>query len=241
MKAAGLEIKKRLRERGPVRLVMPAKGAAVTAAELRHNLVLESGFELLAVVSGGEMVVALTTGVQDIDWYSKRDYERPARSAKVGMLPPKLAQVLVNTTAARVVADPFCGTGVLLQEALLLGRQAEGGDLSAEMVAASRSNLKWLAEQPEAGGSVPAWELAEADATSVRLPAGCAVVSEGYLGPSLSQPPAAAGLQRLQRELLGLYRAALTNWARQLPAGSEVSLCVPAWRVGRAMALSGFS
>jgi tRNA G10 N-methylase Trm11 len=232
-RAAGLEIKKRLRGRGPVRLVMPAKGTAATAAELRHNRVLEQGFELLVVVSGQEMVVALTKGVQDIDWYSKRDYERPARSAKVGMLPPKLAQVLVNTTSAPLVTDPFCGTGVVLQEALLSGREAHGSDLAPEMVAASRTNLEWLTAQPEAGGALPVWEVTEADAKTVRLAADSAMVSEGYLGRNLSRSPTPAELARLRRELLDLYRAALTNWARQLAGGAEVSLCVPAWRVGK--------
>jgi len=148
----------------------------------------------------------------------------------VGMLPPKLAQVLVNTTAAPLVADPFCGTGVVLQEALLLGRQAYGSDLSDEMVNATRSNLEWLARQP----AVPLldWSVAEADARSVLLPAGCAVVSEGYLGRNLSQSPTISQVQELRAELLNLYREVLGNWAHQLPAGAEVSICVPAWRSG---------
>ena len=229
--AAGLVLKKQLRNRGPVRLVSPQRGTEVSAAELKHNRVLDDGFELMAVFAGNEMVIARTTGVQDIDWYSKRDYGRPARSAKVGMLPPKLAQVLVNTTSAPVVADPFCGTGVVLQEALLLGREAHGTDLAPDMVAASRENLPWL--EREAGTPLPAWSVAEADARTVTLPENCAVVSEGYLGPNLTHSPAPAELAKIRAELLELYRSALANFARQLPPGGEVSLCVPAWRVGK--------
>lgn len=231
LKAAGLELKKRLRERGSVRLVMPARGLAVSAAELAHNLVLEDGFELLAVTDGQELVVARTVGVQDIDWYSKRDYDRPARSAKVGMLPPKLAQMLVNTTSASVVADPFCGTGVVLQEALLMNRRAVGSDLATEMVVAAQANLPWLIEQ--AGRPLPDWSVELADARQVELPEGCAVVSEGYLGPNLIHSPAPADLAKIRPELLDLYRSALANFARQLPSGGEVSICVPAWRVGK--------
>jgi tRNA G10 N-methylase Trm11 len=227
--AAGLELKKRLRERGSVRLIVPARGLAVSAAELHHNRVVEDGFELLVVVAGGEMVVAQTLGVQNIDWYSRRDYDRPARSAKVGMLPPKLAQVLVNSTSAPVVVDPFCGTGVVLQEALLVGRQAQGSDLSDEMVAASRANLPWLAQ--EVSAPLPRWQVESADARKVTLPKDCAVVSEGYLGPNLTHSPAPDELAKIKRELLELYRDSLANFARQLPSGGEVSLCVPAWRV----------
>jgi len=49
------------------------------------------------------------------------------------MLPPKLAQILVNSVQAQTVYDPFCGTGVIPQEALLLGRTASGSDLSDEI------------------------------------------------------------------------------------------------------------
>jgi tRNA G10 N-methylase Trm11 len=226
--AAGLELKKKLRERGSVRLVTAGKGLAVSAAELKHNRVIEDGFELLVVLAGSEMIVARTLGVQDIDWYSRRDYERPARSAKVGMLPPKLAQILANS-ATGPVFDPFCGTGVILQEARLLGRAASGSDLSDEMVAATRTNMKWLEEQ--VAQDLPEWEVARADAREVKLPAGVAVVSEGYLGPNLTNSPAPAELKKICTELRSLYVSSLKNWGRQLPAGAEVSLCVPAWRV----------
>lgn len=234
VEAAGLSLKKQLRERGPVRLVTPGEGMVVSAAQLRHNNVLERGFELLVVVSGRRMVVARTTGVQDIDWYSKRDYERPARSAKVGMLPPKLAQVLINTTSSGIVADPFCGTGVVPAEALLMGRGAWASDMAPEMVRATRTNLAWLAKQPKASAPLPDWRVENAaDARTVQLPGGCVVVSEGYLGPNLAHSPTPVELEKIQSKLLALYRDSLASWARQLPGGAEVSLCVPAWRVGK--------
>ena len=229
--SAGLELKKKLRERGSVRFIAPAKGLAVTAAELRHNKVVEDGFELLVIYAGEEMVIACTLGVQDIDWYSRRDYERPMRSAKVGMLPPKLAQVLVNTTHSEIVYDPFCGTGVVLQEALLMGREACGSDLSETMVTSSRKNLPWLGEQ--VGYALPNWNIELADARNIVLPVGCAVVTEGYLGPNLSHVPSITELKTMKVELLALYRECLVNWARQLPSGTEVSLTAPAWRSGR--------
>ncbi len=234
--AVGLALKKRLRARGSVRLVMPASGTAVSAAGLTHNQVLEHGFELLIVTTAGRMVIAKTLGVQDVDWYSRRDYGRPARSAKVGMLPPKLAQVLVNTTHTGTVADPFCGSGVVLAEALLANRVAYGSDTASEMVAAARANLTWLTSEVSARMPdlvLPAWNIDLADARSVKLPTDAAVVSEGYLGTPLVRSPPPPELDKLRRELRELYIDALANWAGQLPSGAEVSLCVPAWRVGR--------
>lgn len=229
---AGLELKKRLKERGPVRLISPGKGLAVSAAELHHNRVLEDGFELLVVIAAGEMVVARTLSVQDIDWYSRRDYGRPARSAKVGMLPPKLAQVLLNSAGDSPVYDPFCGTGVVLQEALLMGRVASGSDLSDEMVSATRTNLAWLRSQVTE--TLPESSVELADAREVILPQGVAVVSEGYLGPNLTRSPTMAELPVIRKDLLALYSKSLKYWASQLEPGAAVSLCVPAWRVGKA-------
>jgi tRNA (guanine10-N2)-dimethyltransferase len=229
--STGLTLKQQLKAGGSVRFVRPAQGTVLTAAELVHNRVLEDGFELMVVYAGAAMVVARTTGVQDIGWYSRRDYGRPARSAKVGMLPPKLAQVMVNTTKGKVVADPFCGTGVVVQEALLLGREAWGCDLEPQMVEAAAANLEWLGQQVPA--PLPAFQISQSDARSATLPSDCSVVSEGYLGPNLSHSPAPAQLDKIRAGLRDLYKAALASWPRQLPSGAEITLCAPAWRVGK--------
>ena len=232
--SSGLELKNRLRHEGrSIRLITPTKGTDVTVAQLKHNRVLEDGFELMVVINKQEMIIAATDQIQDIDWYSRRDYDRPARSAKVGMLPPKLAQILVNTTSGLLVIDPFCGTGVIPQEALLSGRKAIGSDMSPEMIAASTQNLAWLEEQrPDIAGH---WQLEPpTDARQLKLPqTDCSVVSEGYLGPNMIHEPTSAQLSVIKAELRELYRVSLASWASQLDSGAEVSLCVPAWRQGK--------
>jgi len=56
--------------------------------------------------------IAHTIGVQDIDAYTHRDIGRE-RSMTVGMMPPKLAQIMLNlaTKGERgfQIWDPFCG------------------------------------------------------------------------------------------------------------------------------------
>jgi tRNA (guanine10-N2)-dimethyltransferase len=232
--AAGLTLKKRLRARsgsGSVRFVQPQEGTSLSAAQVKFNGLIGTGFELVVAAQRGQMVIAITEQIQDIDWYAVRDYQRPTRSAKVGMLPPKLAQIMVNTTQAPLVYDPFCGTGVVLQEALLLGRRAGGSDSSAAMVRATTDNLAWLRQQrPDLPTSLPA---TAADATSLTLPQPpLAIISEGYLGPNLSQSPGTAELATLQRNLSTLYTKSLRHWHSQLPAGAEVSLTAPMWRRG---------
>ena len=232
LKAFSLKLKRTLQELGrPVRYVAPKYGVVdLTAAQLKFNGIPETGAELIIVRHQNEMLIGITEAIQDIDAYAARDHERPARSAKVGMLPPKLAQLLINTTRGSLVFDPFCGTGVVLQEAYLMGRTAAGSDLSQEMVTASHINMEWLERKYHVASAETPLELV--DATSVRVPKGdVSIVSEGYLGPNLMTPPQKGQLGALIRPLRQLYTETLRNLSTQLPAGADISLCAPAWSV----------
>jgi tRNA (guanine10-N2)-dimethyltransferase len=214
LEAFGLTLKKQLA--GSYRLVLPKPGSdALTAPQLKFNHIPQPGFELVVAVDGKKAVIALTEQIQDVDWYSQRDYDRPARDPKVGMLPPKLAQILVNLVPEGKVYDPFCGTGIILQEALLMGRPAAGSDLSDKMAQATKTNLRWLQQQVD--HPLPDWTVAQADATSVKVPVGSSIVSEGYLGFSKQE----SGLDELYREFL-------INM-QQLASGSRLAICVPIW------------
>lgn len=230
VRKTGIAMKKRLKSSGSVRFVAPQSGINLSAAQVKFNGLLRNGHELLIVVNKQQMVVAITEQVQDIDSYAARDHQRPTRSAKVGMLPPKLAQIMVNTTKLPKVFDPFCGTGVILQEALLLGRDVAGSDLSPDMVAATRDNLDWLNKTLGVNTPVPE-AILESDSRAVALPdSKLAIISEGYLGPNMHRPPTLAELGPIRAEMLKLYSDSLRNWSGQLAAGAEVTLTVPAWQ-----------
>ena len=96
-------------------------------------------------------LIGLTLAIQDFAKYSKRDMLRPARDNKSGMLPPKLAQImtnLANLDTTKVFLDPFCGSGTILQEAMLLGYQnINGSDLSNKAVMDTKENIAWLKKE----------------------------------------------------------------------------------------------
>lgn len=144
-----LQLKKALARAGRAVRVVPNKNSAVlsTATTLHNRLYTGRGVELIKHNQAFYRVIA----VQNIDAYSARDQARPARDAKVGMLPPKLAQILINLCgncpAGSVLLDPFCGTGVLLQEGALMGYSLQGSDLDARMIHYTRQNLRWLSEK----------------------------------------------------------------------------------------------
>ncbi len=145
-----LSLKKIIKNCGrSVRIIENKKPALEAAQVLYNKLTGPLGWELLLIKDGADCLLAQTTGVQNIDDYSKRDFERPKRDAYVGMLPPKLAQIMINLavgkqSSALTLLDPFCGTGVVLQEALLMGYDVIGSDLSQKMVDYTIANLEWL-------------------------------------------------------------------------------------------------
>ena len=126
------------------------------------------------------------------------------------MLPPKLAQIIVNlatgnaTTAGTAdsrdsksddkvgrqnttVLDPFCGTGVILQEAALMGYKVYGTDLEPRMVDYSKANLDWLSQRHYSNSPTAAdAQLEVGDATAHSWQNFDLAAAETYLGRPFS-------------------------------------------------------
>lgn len=214
-----------------VRIVDNKNNVLSSATVLHNGLAGKNERKVELVRLDGEWY--RTIMVQDIDAYSRRDQARPARDAKVGMLPPKLAQILINLCGllpegARIL-DPFCGTGVVLQEAVLMGYRAYGTDLSERMVEYSEKNLAWLRlpRHPENG----IFEVVRGDATKFRWePPIDAVACESYLGVPMSQIPGEMKLKEQKQECRTIILGFLKNLAGQIAPGTPVVVAMPAWR-----------
>ncbi len=230
LQATGLSLKKIARTHGRSARYVPNVETALNAAQVLHNqLIQKLGWELLFVRDGQKTIVAQTIAVQDIDAYRRRDQERPYRDARVGMLPPKLAQIITNLAIGSnqsqlTVLDPFCGTGVLLQEALLMDYYAYGTDLDKRMIEYSDGNLAWLGKSSD-------YRLATADATDATWEEPFDVVaSETYLGRPLTSLPDPHTLQKIVQDCDTIHRKFLRNVARQTKPGFRLALAVPAWK-----------
>ena len=236
-----LNIKKAAKRSGLKLRVIPNSNATLSTAQVLHNqLARGENVELiLSLAKDGTAYVGRTIGVQDIDAYRQRDVERPARDAKVGMLPPKLAQIMLNLAQVQpgqTVLDPFCGTGVILQEAVLMGARAYGSDLHERMVKMSEQNLQWLAAKLRLLKAD--YHLEAADARIRKwLPPIDAVVSEMYLGPALFRSPNPYELKTISAEIDNLLKDTLNNLRPQLASGARVVLAVPAWRLAKLASL----
>lgn len=220
--------------------VVPTKGTELSSAQVLHNKMYEQplGMELIFVRVGNSVWLAQTTGIQNIDAYTARDQARPKRDAKVGMLPPKLAQTIINLAGPKpwdTVLDPFCGTGVILQEAMLMQCKVIGTDLDPRMISYASENLQWLIQQNRyhALSEEQIRELSVTDATTADwegLPD--VIACETYLGRPFSSSPDLATLQQVMSDVNTIHKKFLKNVARQTKSGFRMCIAVPAWKIG---------
>jgi len=234
----GITLKMRLKNTSASLRLIPNQDSALSSATSHHNkLGLSDNKVEILIISGknGKTYIAQSVGAQNITAYAKRDQGRPKRDAFVGMLPPKLAQIIINLGVGEtslstkpVILDPFCGTGVILQEAALMGYSVYGTDLSEKMVRYTRENLNWLEDMLHHKVD---WYLHEGDAmnTQWRQPIS-AVAAEGYLGQPFSAPPSPAKLNEVRDNCNHIISTFLKNLSTQIESGTPVCLAVPAWK-----------
>lgn len=230
----GIILKQKLKDSsGSLRLIPNAEPALNTAASHHNKLGLsENKVELLIVrTKNDKVIIAESIGAQNITSLARRDQGRPKRDAFVGMLPPKLAQIIINLGVSqntRRILDPFCGTGVILQEAALMGHDVYGTDLADKMVDYSKANLEWLSSTYHITFT-PTLHQGDAMTTKWQPPID-AVVGESYLGQPFSAPPSPSKLAEVRRNCNHIITSFLKNIGDQLTSGTTLCIAIPAWK-----------
>lgn len=242
VQGTALKLKKIIRNKTEQSVrVVPNQELALSTAQVIHNkLTGARGIEAAAIQQGDRTFIAQTVAEQDIESYTKRDQARPKRDARVGMLPPKLAQIIVNLTGIELGStlwDPFCGTGVLLQEALLMDIDVYGSDIEPRMIDYTQKNLDWLAQEydVEHGGTHSMmYNLEVGDATTIQFKSKHptplqSVACEGYLGQPFSAFPTEEKLRDVMQTCNQIMKGFLKNIAPQIESGTPLCIALPAW------------
>ena len=242
-KQKSMELKRNLARMGRSARVITSNEPEISSATAHHNQLGEKAgcFEIFLI----DREIYLSLGTQNITAYTERDQARPARDTKVGMLPPKLAQILINLCGklpeeARVL-DPFCGTGVVLQEAAIMGYVPYGTDLNERMVEYSKKNLSWLFNEHNQKRFKILPDLIQkkdqilnaisvGDATSFTWEGEIdAVAFEGYLGAPMSKPPVDIKFKTEKAKCREIAIGFLKNITPQIKSGTPVVMALPAW------------
>lgn len=233
----GLEVKKRLKEYGrPIRFVT-SKDPTLSAVVIEKNGLLSSGGEFVLFPMKDKVLIAQTAAVQDFEGWSLRDYGRPARDAKSGMLPPKLARMMINLAKkdpSGTILDPFCGSGTVLMEAALMEfPHIIGSDISEKATKDSEKNLLWVErtfDLPDLDISLytsPAEELNQHITEPVDL-----IVTETYLGPPRNGRESEQELAVRTKDLARMYEAPLKVLRALLKPDGVAVIAFPAYLEG---------
>lgn len=220
----GLTIKKILKAEEISSRFVQSKEVTLSSVIVQKERLLKNGVDIVLLKSHSGIEFGKTVAVQPFESFSKRDYGRPQRDHRSGMLPPKVARMMLNIARSKGtdrILDPFCGSGTVLQEALLLGyKNVVGTDITKKSINDTRKNLEWL--------KLPAAELHVSDVRSINntIKSGSihCIVAEGYLGTPKPKSVAAE-----MQELTELYRNAFGSLARVMVPGGTMVLALPAW------------
>lgn len=223
-------LKRELKTRGrSVRWVTSQRDEPLSPAAVTKLKLTSEGYDFVLLAHENKAAVGLTTQAQDADAWSLRDYGRPAREAKVGMLPPKLARMMVNLAQVPdggVLLDPFCGSGTILMEAALATQAGKilGSDIDPRQIKDTNANLDWLVRknilQNREREKIQTFASDIRDlgrrisgagyrAPSLGLQTIDRVVTEGYLGPPLKGHETKKELDQTAAEITNLWRDAL--------------------------------
>lgn len=216
-------------------------GKQIPAAAIRgQKLITTDGrdFTIVQDAQKAPLRIAETIAVQNIDAYSRRDYGKPVRDTKRGLLPPKLAQIMISLacgtekTPGKTVYDPFCGSGVVLMEALLQGSNVIGSDIDQKAIDATGQNLTWL-QKAKIAPTDAQIKLFQKDAsmlTATDLPQKPDwIVSEVDLG----DPPPATITRAYASQLIAKmdvdYNAILKKLQTIIKPGGKIVLALPVY------------
>lgn len=205
----------------------------LSSVVVTKDKLIEKGAEILLIPTTQGVIIGKILSVQEFEAFSDRDYGRPVRDMKSGVMPPKLARMMINLSEIsqdHVLLDPFCGSGTMLQEAILLGfTEIIGRDVSEKAIKDTKENLKWLFENMSLSARVDVkqgsvTELSKHINNQVHV-----IVTEPYLGPTLHKPAERYEAQKTENELKTLYLNAFREFSKILSKDGVVVFILPAF------------
>ncbi|MBD3406760.1 MAG: methyltransferase domain-containing protein [Candidatus Lokiarchaeota archaeon] len=195
----------------------------------RHGLLVPPNAEILATFTDSKLYLSKTVVVYDSQLQKYRDESRPYVSAEISTS-PKICRTLLNFAGARpgeTVLDPFCGTGTLLMEAIMLGIRAIGIDVDPDVLQGAHQNIMWLSR--DLGEHVD-FELIRGDSRQVvdilHEPVD-SVAFEPHLGPVLEEKPDAKTADEIIEDLTELYNTVLRGLSEVLKPRGRVGMTLP--------------
>ncbi len=231
----GLEIKKEIKAEAFNARLVTSREQNLSSVIIEQNHLITKGAEIVLIKADNNTIfIGQTLAVQAFKELSFRDYGRPSRDDYSGMLPPKLAQIMINLSQAAPdakILDAFCGSGTILSEALLMGyNNLIGTDLSDKAIADTRNNVQWIADKFDCDLSKAEVFACSATEISHEIPPQSvdAIVSEPYLGPQRGQNE----INKIVYTLEKLYSESLAEFYKILKPAGRIVMVWPVFTSG---------
>jgi tRNA G10 N-methylase Trm11 len=234
-KVIGMEIKKFLKNAGISCRHVTSRDPVLSSVVVEQNKLIGRGIEIILIQSDNRILVGQTLAVQPFKELSFRDYGRPSRDDHSGMIPPKLAQIMINLSSpllnrrgagGKVLLDPFCGSGTIITEALLMGYDnIIGSDVSSKAIEDTEKNIQWIIQNFQLQIAQPELHNLDAISLSKKIKPNSidVIVTEPYLGPQRGS----IDIQKIIYELETLYSKSLAEFQKVLKPGGRVVMIWP--------------
>jgi len=238
-----IELKKALKPLGKkVRWVTGERGE-IRPVTIQKMKLIDEGYDFVFILYKSDIYIGRTKHVQNADAWSHRDYGRPFRDAKTGMLPPKLARMMVNLAVGKkpkkgaTLLDPFCGSGTVLMESAMRYPHLHGigTDIDNKQVRGAERNMQWLHKQGTvASTSKIEWMTSSAQDILDKVNSPIAyIVTEGFLGRPLQGRESRQELERNMHEVQTIWKETLPALGK-LQQKDDIMVCVwPEYMVGK--------
>ncbi len=261
-KEIAMEIKKELKGRGVSSRWVTSKDEILSSVVVEQNkLTTDRGMEIIIIDAGKDgYYIGRTLAVQPFKELSRRDYGRPVRDDRSGMLPPKLAQIMINLAvntdghglftdkhrSRMTLLDPFCGSGTVLTEAALMGYgNLIGCDKSEKAVADTRQNFQFTISNFQSifneSISNDTVRIFQCDvrklSQQIKLNSIDAIVTEPYLGPQRIKWNK-ENLKKTIKDLEQLYYEGILQFIKALRPGGRVVMIWPVFKAQDTVFLS---
>jgi len=203
-------------------------GKSITSGRYFRERLGMKGMEIMFQKTAKGVVVARTVACQNLRNYTLRDRIKPLRDSHMGMMPPKLAQMMINISGAtnETIVDPFCGSGTVNIEAAIMGFNTSGSDLLADHTAMAKRNFHAMSEKFRYDGNR---EFTTEDATKRRYDSDKAaiVVTEGWLGENFRATPSEDEIRKNAKKVTDMWQKTFETMAKGNV--QKICLCLPVW------------
>ncbi|MDO8623367.1 MAG: DNA methyltransferase [archaeon] len=143
----------------------------------------------------------------DYDQIEERDMKKPVRRQELA-ISPRLAKIIINLSQANeneILLDPFCGIGVILEEALLQNKKVIGIDKDKEAIGGAKKNLEWFKFKKTD------YQLIVGDSRNIIPERANVIVTEPSLGKTLRKAAKKEEAEKIMNDFENLMISVLNN------------------------------